>query len=556
MFLYSNSLYNFTHVYINIPIKYIHTYLTHFIDLIHLTLNLDMLLQENGGLVRDLYFNVVNQFPRIPVQTLKPIALQPFDGLRATSLQSNAQYILFGRYIVSSGDATLPSQFVDTQFGLNANLWPALVYQHGLVFVYNAALNVALQRATGSLDSWFMVNAMNGDGTVAAYTQIDSQVPQIIQTHPVLSLVSSAPGLTTTYSLAFSRTAPSSMVFSCTFACQSEYSLSGLPQTFLSIGQDSTLDAFSLSLADTNSILVSFNSVNTLIRQNPGAYNTLTCTMFDLHAMIPKLQIYMNNIEVYSGGFTTLDAFSLAQGFGGILTLTTVGASTINFVDLCCLVPSEIAATDVARLKALTYSTSLANYFSPSGLAFTPNIALTNLVSTSIYSSFAPTTSPYTLDTSGRPRMQVGQAFTSSWIHSQNVLLVKLSVYAQTNTSSAPSVSTVFEWRGFTIELSVDQTDSTRIQVSVNDTITSAVSTILVTNVINGLDMLISGSVNNSGNQQVCRASSLSLVVNGRSVGLNRNVLGTASNLVVCNHTVVGQTPIAFLAIRQLQVLA
>lgn len=512
-----------------------------------------MLLQENGGLVRDLYFNVVNQFQRIPVQTLKPIALQSFDSLQTSSLQSNAQYILFGRYIVSSGDATQTPQFVDSLFALNAKLWPALVYQHGLVFVYNAALNAALQQTTGFPDSWFMVNSMRGDGTVGAYTQIDSPVPQIIQTHPVLSLGNSAPGLTTTYSLA-SRTAPASMVFSCTFACQNEYSLSGLPQTFLTIGQDPSLDTFSLSLADTNSILVSFNSVNALVRQNPGAYNTLTCTMVDLHAMVPKIQIYINSVEVYTGGFTTLDAFSLVQGFGGALVLTTVAASTINFVDMCCLVP-EIHEADVARLKMLTYSTSLGNFFSPSGLAFTSNIALTNLVSTSVYSSFSPTISPFQLDTSGRPRMPVGQAFTSSWTHSQNALFMKLSVYALTNASVTPSVSTVFEWRGFTIELGVDQTDPTRIQVSVHDTITSATSTILVTNVINGLDMQINGSINNSVNQQICRASSLSLVVNNRSVGLVRNVLGTASNLVVCNRAIVGQTPITFLSIRQLQVL-
>ena len=508
-----------------------------------------MLLQENGGLVRDLYTNIVNPFPRVPVQTLKPIALQLFDNLRTVSPQSNTQYILYGRYIIGTGDGTILN-FVDSLFDLNARVWPSLVYEHGLVFVYNAALNANLQQTAGAPDSWFVVSKMTGDGSAAAYTQIDSPSPQIVQTHPTLTLGNGHAGISTSYTL--TRTGAQTLVFSCTFSCLNEYSLN-CPQTFLTLGGGDIFDVLSLALVDANNIRLAYNSVIAHVRQIPGTYNTLTCSMFDLHSAVPKMQITINGNEVYAGGFTTLDSFALAQGFGGLLTLTTVSASTISFVDICCLVP-DIPIGDVSRLKYLTYASSLAAYFEPRGLAFTPNLARTNLVSPSTFASFAPLTSPFSLDTSGRPSLPPGQAFTSSWTQNQNALCINLAFYAIVNSSSRPSESTIFEWRDFSIRLLVDNTDPTHVLLTIVDTNNLSAALDLV-NITNGVEMQITASINDSTNARLCSARVLSIRANGRSVSLISSASGAATNIVVCNRVVSSNPAVGLLSLRNLQVV-
>lgn len=513
-----------------------------------------MLLRENGGLVRDLFTNIVNPFARVPVQTLKPVALLPFDILRSSSLQSSAQYALFGRYVVRSVSSATQVQFVGELFALNATLWPALAYDHGLVFVYNSTLNANLQQTTGAFDSWFVASRVSGDGAAAGYCQVDSPAPQVIRTRPALMLGNEAAGITTSYPLANNRTGASALVFSCTFACLNEYSL-GAPQTFLSVGGP-PFDTLALSLVGANSLQIAYNSVSAVVRQRPGAYNTLTCSMFDLHTSVPKMQICINGTEVYAGGFTTLDDFDRPQGFGGALTLTTVAASTISFVDICALAP-DLPTADVARLKYLTYSPSLASYFSPTGLVFEPNTARTSLVSTSTFASFAPASSPFALDSSNRPQLPPGQAFTSSWIQNHNALRVNLSVYVLVNSTAAPSESTIFEWRGLSIRLRVDQTDPTRVLVSLVDP-TGPPSTVQLVNVVNGIDLQVVGSVNDSVNDQLCSACSLSLNANGRSIGLVRESADVPSSLVVCNRAVAGSTnpAIGFVSVRRLEVVA
>lgn len=514
-----------------------------------------MLIKDTGGLVRDLYTNVTQPFPRIPVQTLKPLGLQAFDTLRVASVQPNAQYILFSKYVVTSTSSASTAPFaVDALFGLNASFWPALTYESSLVFLYNVAASLKQQQQNpGAADSWFLIDSMSGDGAVVSASQIASPAPLIIQTHPVLTLSNTSPGLTTSGPIR-GVSCPASVFFSCTLMCSSEFSLGSSEQTFLLVAaNEPNLDALSLSLVGVNTLQLAYNSVRVQVRIIPGRYNTLTCALVDLHSPVPKMQVTVNGLPVFAP-FTTLDDFSRVQGLAGQLALATVAASSISLVDICCLATPTVPPEDLAKLKSLTFADTLANYFSPTGLIFGPNAARSNLVSSaSALSVFTAAQSPFMLDSSGRACLQPSQVFTSSWVQSQSALLVNLSVYALGGSASEPSESVIFTWRGFEVRLRIDNLDPTRVLVTLAYPSSGGTAAVALTNVVDGIFMQLRGRVNASANGRLCTPISLTCVANNRSMFLASDTPSPATNLVVCNQPSAPHPPVGLISLRRLE---
>lgn len=512
-----------------------------------------VLIKENGGLVRDLFTNIVNTFPKTPVQSVKTTTLFPFEPLRnnPNAVQSNTQYSLFGKFIIASRDSATATS-VDELFSLTSKTWPALFYSDptALVFVFNSLTNAQLQASTGHTDSWFVGEEIFGNGAVGAYSRQVSPAPAIIRTTPTL-IIEAQPtsALAVNYSIA-QRIAPFSFVFSCSFSCSQEFDLGAAPAEFLAIVPGAPgLDGLQLSLIHKNSVLVVYNSIAAVAQIVPGRINTLTIAAFDLHTNVPKIQVFCNGLQSFTTGFNTLDDFSSAQVLTGSLRLSPVPVCAITYTDICLLVSAD--TSNIARLKRLTQASSLQEYFSIDGPVFQPNNLRTLLQTSSSLLYFTPNSAPFALDLSGSVLIPDGQFFTSSWTATSNALDLRVVFYV----SALPPVQqtcVVFSTGLFQLKATTNPADSTQLALSLWHNGIQAASALNLQDITDAVDARIGLSFAPSANPKLC-SSQFSVNANGLSSSWFFEDLSEPRTALVVGN--IGSSGPLVLGLRSLQLI-
>lgn len=522
-----------------------------------------MLIYDNG-FTRDLYASSVDPFQKIPIQSVKPATLFNFESLRQNpaALQSNTQYTLFGKFLITSNDTTAinsssSNEFVDTLFSLNSSIWPSFFYsqEENLLFLFNATVNAQLQTSIqGGAESIFMVERMYGDASIGSFCQLATPDSFIIQTHPTLILSNQFEDvpLHLDYNLPPRKITSNVLAFSTTFAFDQDFSLNTNDDSspFLQlISASNDFDSFAFSACATNCVEFVFNSITCrFVLSAPTKWNTITFVLYDLHTSVPKLQLFQNGRSAHFNNFTILDNNDLAQGFYGILRTTCISASTVRYQDMCAMsFASSTDAFDFARLKALTFASSIDNFFFPSGRSFAPNSAHTSLVTnTSNYFMFTAASSPFPIDpnTSG-PIVEPGQIFTSSWTsYLFSSIHVKMEFYLASAAVSNTQSFAILKWSNMSLVLTAYAETSTSYQLSLMIDDDVLVKSVIINNVVAGfkLDMYI--KINSSINKILC-SSLINICCNSINLAYNFDAssINTNANLIVCNQPTTNTTP-------------